>query len=56
MGIFDEVDKLCAVAGFIVLAHACYATISYRNDLKIEGTDFTVQRQTPNPNSSSADA
>ena len=41
MGFFDDVHKLGAVAGFLVLAHACYVTISYRNDLKIEGTDFT---------------
>lgn len=41
MGLFDDVHKLGAVAGFIVLAHACYVTISYRNDLKIEGVDFT---------------
>jgi hypothetical protein len=41
MGLFDDVHKLGAVFGFMVLAHACYATISYRNDLKIEGTDFT---------------
>ena len=41
MGLFDDVHKLGAVAGFLVLAHACYVTISYRNDLKIEGTEFT---------------
>ena len=28
MGLFDDVHKLGAIVGFLVLFHACYATIS----------------------------
>jgi len=29
-----------AVAGFLVVFHACYSVIAYRNDLKIGGDEF----------------
>lgn len=37
---FDDPRKLVAFAGFAVLFHACYAVISYRDELKISGDDF----------------
>lgn len=40
MGLFDDAHVLAAVVGFAVLAHACYSTISFRNDLKLEGETF----------------
>ena len=37
---FDDARVLCALGGFLVLAHACYAVISYRDELKIAGDEF----------------
>jgi hypothetical protein len=37
---FDDAHVLCALGGFLVLAHACYAVISYRDELKIAGDEF----------------
>ena len=37
---FDDGRVLCALGGFLVLAHACYAVISYRDELKIAGDEF----------------
>jgi hypothetical protein len=37
---FDDTHTLCSFGGFLVLAHACYAVISYRDALKIAGDEF----------------
>ena len=37
---FDDAHVMCALGGFLVLAHACYAVISYRDELKIAGDEF----------------
>ena len=36
----DNKHHWSAVAGFLVLFHACYSVIAYRNDLKIAGDEF----------------
>lgn len=40
LAMFDDARVLCALGGFLVLAHACYAVISYRDELKIAGDEF----------------
>lgn len=37
---FDDPHKLSAITGFAVLAHAVYAVICHRDDLKLHGEDF----------------